>query len=119
MGDSNSSECHICKEQVWEFVCSDCTADGIKKWLPDSLTGKFGRFHTVLQFYFDAFGSGPNLCANCQEVVSYSLCIPCYLTHVEKWLESVDKPLAIRLNKFMLTGDKLERLDDLQELNSI
>jgi len=94
MGDKNLSICHLCKEPVWNFICPDCIAQGIREFLPSSLSGSFSTFHHSFLSHFKSIDLVENNCLHCRQATDFTICPYCYTTEVYQWLGEMNGPLA-------------------------
>ena len=96
MGDKHLSVCQMCKEPVWNFICVDCIAEGIRDFLPSVFRSSFDSFQHTLSIYFHGDESAGNACLSCHKHCSFALCHYCYTSEVYQWLEETNQPLAKR-----------------------
>ena len=103
--------CHICKDPIWSFICHDCLASDIEKWLPDEIGFDFFRFHYGFSEHFRVKKLEPfHLpCIHCREKKEASVCPFCYIIEVSHWLESRDSKLAEELLKMIPRDFNLKR----------
>lgn len=102
------SICLLCKDPVWSYICTDCLAEGIKSWLPKTLSAGFDRFHQHISSHFRNFKADASdflRCVHCRTESEVTLCPFCYMSQVYYWLKTKEPVLAARLFK-MLPIDK-------------
>lgn len=80
--------CKICKEPIWNFICIDCLAGDIKKWIPGNLTEEFSAFHRSLSAHFYSKTDRFMSCLKCRVSSAPHICIPCYLNEIHSWFKS-------------------------------
>ena len=80
-----SAICKICFDPVDNFVCLDCLAREVKKWLNSRLEYEFTNFNENLRMLFN---SEENLekCVRCRQSVDCVVCESCYLKELFLWL---------------------------------
>lgn len=88
--------CQICKYPVWSYICPDCLAREIDRWLPRNLSGEFRKFSRFLLEHFASFESSLTkiICLKCHVQKEVSLCSFCYITEVFEWLHEKNSELA-------------------------
>jgi hypothetical protein len=104
--------CQICKDPIWSFICPDCLAKDIGKWLPRNLRGAFGRFSRGLLSNFSSTIDMDGLrCLRCRRVRVANICPFCYLAEVYDWLRERGSTLAETIYRMLpLAGDwRLDR----------
>ena len=96
MGDSHLSLCQICKEPIWNFLCTDCLADGVKSWLPDHFLDAFEKFHQTFSFHFRKSPSEGQAerCIHCKKEREFVMCVFCYSNEVHHWLLRINEQAA-------------------------
>lgn len=94
--------CQICKEPVWSFICPDCLAKDIKKWLPRKISISFSEFHRNIKEHFSRFYGIVKLpCIHCKQLKPAPICSFCYIKETTEWLKSRNSDLAKRLMNLM------------------
>ena len=88
------SICQLCKEPIWNFVCTDCISAGIRDFLPSHFHRDFLSFHSSLNRHFHVTPS--TTCVQCKTKKGFALCPYCYTTEVHGWLDGENRPLAER-----------------------
>ncbi len=88
--------CKICKEPIWNFLCTECLAKDIKEALPDHLVKGFSKFHHNFKRYFYNKNHGTE-CVHCKKPSPVSVCPYCYLNEAGNWMRGVDQIMAKRL----------------------
>ncbi len=80
--------CRICKDPVWSYICPDCLAKDIKKWLPNTLRARFSAFSKAFVEHFGSgHGSNPRIyCIKCRKKSPANICPFCYVTEIHEWL---------------------------------
>lgn len=88
--------CQICKYPVWSYICPDCLAKEIAQWLPEKLSGEFGRFSRSFLEHFRSVESNLTRirCIHCHRLKESTLCSFCYITEVFRWLHEKNRGLA-------------------------
>jgi hypothetical protein len=84
----------MCKEPVWNFICSDCLSDSLKKWLPDQYMYQYAIFHDTLANHFKFKTLEENKCLSCSSYDGFTICPYCYTNEVFQWLKGFNKRLA-------------------------
>ena len=95
--------CHICKDPIWSFICPDCLAKDIQKWLPDEMSFDFFRFNYGFNEHFSVKRLEPFKlpCIHCREEREASVCPFCYIVEMSHWIEEKDQKLAKQLLKML------------------
>jgi hypothetical protein len=88
--------CQICKYPVWSYICPDCLAGEIGKWLPRELSGGFREFSRSFLAHFSSIESNltQTRCLHCRTMKEATLCSFCYVAEVFQWLHEKDRRLA-------------------------
>jgi hypothetical protein len=102
VADMDIAICQICKEPIWSFICPDCLARDIAKWLPKKLSTAFSTFHKDFTSHFQGFFSETKLqCIHCKQLKTASICPFCYIDETLSWLKEKNSDLASRLVKLV------------------
>lgn len=96
--------CKLCLEPLFNFICVDCLADSIKKFLffgNLQLLKDFELFHKK----FSRFFSSHNLekkarCVKCKRIFDVMVCPYCYINELFWWLFEKDLNLARKVAQF-------------------
>ncbi len=88
--------CQICKYPVWSFICPDCIAKEIGRWLPRGLSSEFRGFSRSLLRHFESFESSLTKvrCLKCRSLKEADLCSFCYIAEIFSWLQAKNRELA-------------------------
>lgn len=103
MGDANLSICQLCKEPVWNFICPDCIAHGIKDFLPSNFVVGFTKFHQSFLSHFRNGGLPMNTCLECKSK-ELTVCPYCYTHEVHSWLGKRNKSMATQFMNIFSFG---------------
>lgn len=103
----NMAICQICKEPIWSFICPDCLARDIGRWIPRGLNGLFRNFSREFVRNFSGNMDMDELsCIHCRKVRVASICPFCYLAEVYRWLGERGSRLAGTIFRMLpLDGD--------------
>lgn len=105
--------CQICKDPVWSYICPDCLAKDIARWLPGKLASDFRRFSRVLLRHFGSVESNLTRlkCLHCHSGKEVTVCPFCYIAEAFHWLIEKDKGFA-RTLFMMLPVDSDWKVDE-------
>jgi len=99
--------CQICKEPIWTFICPDCLARDIGRWLPQELSSDFLEFSRKLTGHFSRFFSGDWMpCIHCKDIKEASICTFCYVKEATEWLKERNDGFAEKLGAMMSLAAK-------------
>jgi hypothetical protein len=103
----NMSMCQLCKDPIWSFICPDCLAEDIRKWLPTKLKGAFSKFNEDFLASFSMTIDIDGLrCIHCRKIKLANICPFCYMAEVHEWLMHKNQKLANTILKGIpVTGD--------------
>lgn len=111
--------CQICKEPIHNFVCIDCLAGDIKKWLPEHIVSRFLRFNEMFLEYFhyphDHEVNTHHLVCNARG--KSSICLYCYINEVFQWLNIQNKRVAMKFIKLFSFGFEKKGFRDITKAN--
>ncbi|MFH1978610.1 MAG: hypothetical protein ABIJ92_04765 [Candidatus Aenigmatarchaeota archaeon] len=102
MNQSTIPICQLCKDPIWSYICPQCLAEDISKWLPEAHSGPFNKFHKTFEKFFE-----PNLdttflnCVHCKSSAPASICPFCYILEAFNWLKPKAPELAEQLFKML------------------
>jgi len=107
--------CKICKEPINNFVCIDCFAKDIRKWMPTDIAGRFARFNRSFLkiFQFEHHSKLVKHHLVCTENSKGSVCLYCYLNEVFQWLMWQNKAVARRFRRLFSFGMKKEDFTEI------
>ena len=99
--------CQICKEPIWTFICPDCLARDIGRWLPQGLSSDFYEFSRKLTGHFSSFFNGDRMrCIHCKGLKDVPICTFCYVKEATEWLRERNAGLAAKLGSLMTIAAK-------------
>jgi len=94
--------CNICKDPIWSFICTDCLAEDIYRWLPGEVSAEFREFNRSFMWHFRDNEELPGAsCMHCKDVKEAVVCPFCYIAEASLWLEKIDKELAENLARML------------------
>lgn len=94
------SICKVCKEPIWNFLCLDCLAEDVKKWLPSSYLTGFRSFHkTFVRHFITPQDATFDSCLKCKNLWEAEVCAFCYINEFISWMKHVDAPLVEKMSK--------------------
>ena len=102
-----SLACNICKEPAWNFMCMNCVAKDVDKFLPRKLSPQFQQFHRNFYTHFDSpqlILNGQVYCVNCKSTQESPICQHCYTREVHTWLEERNLSVARQFLKMFSFG---------------
>ncbi|MEM5781741.1 MAG: hypothetical protein QXD43_00915 [Candidatus Aenigmatarchaeota archaeon] len=96
--------CKLCLEPLFNFICVDCLADSIKKFLffeNSQLLKEFELFHKkFLRFFSSHSLEKMARCVKCKRIFDVMACPYCYINELFWWLFEKDLNLARKLAQF-------------------
>ena len=118
----NGIVCQVCKEPVWNSLCSECIAENIVQWLPQELISEFRGFHNQISNNF--INKTPDLrgrhnCLSCKNAMRASMCPYCYTNEIYHWLLDKDPKLAERFVKVFNFDFEDSGYKEFQDLEGI
>ncbi|RLI98744.1 MAG: hypothetical protein DRP00_01350 [Candidatus Aenigmatarchaeota archaeon] len=96
--------CKLCLEPLFNFICVDCLAKDVKKFLfsdKPELRKEFESFHEKFSKFF--LSSNPEKkvkCIRCKRTFDVMVCPYCYINELFWWLFGKDIELARKLAQF-------------------
>jgi len=91
--------CQLCREPIWNFLCTECLGNKVEQWIPKTLSHDFTEFHQGLQQYFHTTPDNYEPCLKCQLLSEKPICPHCYTTEVFQWMVRVDPATARNFGK--------------------
>ncbi len=82
--------CRLCKEPIWNFLCTSCLSKDIMRLLSRKRAEEFQRFHRTLTGLMGKGSALPIECLKCGSSRSPPICIDCYLNEVYTWFKDKD-----------------------------
>ena len=100
--------CQICKEPIHNFVCIDCLANDISKWLSSNISASFNNFNERFLniFNYHQHNRLEQHHLICSARGNGNVCLHCYVNEVFQWLKCQDKSVARRFRKIFSFGMK-------------
>ncbi len=103
------SVCQLCKQPIWSFICPQCLAMDIRKWLPNKFREAFRQFNSGFLGSFSATIDMDGLrCLKCRKVRLANICPHCYISEVYDWLREMEPRLAETLFRMLPIKQGLE-----------
>ena len=92
--------CQLCREPIWNFLCIDCLATNVEKWLPKDLSHEFTKFHNSVRSHFHTLtADNYEPCLDCSKFNETPICPYCYTHEVYHWISTKNQDMARNFSK--------------------
>ncbi len=86
--------CQLCREPIWNFLCTSCLSDTVNKWMPATLVPEFNGLNNTINQYLKTTPDNYEPCLKCDRLNETALCPHCYTHEVFHWLKGRNVELA-------------------------